>query len=579
MNPYQESLNTLTNTNLDVSAIPNDSQHYSSTHNERNSSVHASVPEVVIDTFDQQSNHDMIGTATARLPMIHSYSDITNLGTYLPEHSPENDLLTLVQSYAWSATLRRISTHPSEATSVGEQGRTPLHVACDHDAPAFVIHALLKANPCAATMVGTSDMNPLHITCSSQHASVEVVRVLLDQSENKLKVTAMKDVDGDTSLHAACRCGAPIQVIEVLLRANPSLVHDRDYEGLTPLLRLWVRYFVTLGDDTINGVCTRGDVKGELAEAWSKTELLLRAAYHGSIEGYDNEGTCNGDSGNRNFDSGGVGDECVDFHQHHIEKPEATKTVDAERKAACKTSTVNEFQRKKSQAESLLQNDFHGNEFECNISTNEQRLLNDKDQAQHVREPLYVIHAASAIDCPRAVVKIATVLYPQQLDDHDLSGRTPLMIAAMAPIFKEHDLSDEGYSLEELIHGDDVNTTEYNHDDYTEQKQPTVIDVLLEAGADARIAGHSNFKRSRIPLHSAIVSGKRWNEGLKILRDSYPDSLMKLDVKTGLYPFMLAAATGCEEEASEITTDGRCYDLDTIFEILRSLPGIISNST
>ena len=127
----------------------------------------------------------------------------------------------------------------TEARAVGVQGRKPLHVACDHDAPAVVVHALLKAHPEGSTMVGTSNMNPLHITCSSQHASVHVVRVLLEGGHTLQ--TSMRDVDGDTPLHAACRCGAPIEVLDVLLRANPAAVNERDYEGLTPLLRLWVR--------------------------------------------------------------------------------------------------------------------------------------------------------------------------------------------------------------------------------------------------------------------------------------------------------------------------------------------------
>jgi hypothetical protein len=547
MNPDEEHPHTWTNNNnnlyTSVHTLTNHShQHYPTAHNQQDAGTETG----------HESLHDMMGVPPSRLPIIHSYSDIANLGTYLPEHSPNNDLLTLVQSYAWSATLRRIRTHPSEATSVGEQGRTPLHVACDHDAPAFVVRALLEANPGAVMMVGTSDMNPLHITCSSQHASVEVVRVLLELSEDTIGVTAMKDVDGDTSLHAACRCGAPIQVIEILLNANPSLVQVRDYEGLTPLLRLWVRYFVTLGDDTIDGVSSRDDVKGELAEAWSKTELLLRASYYGSLEGYSNE--------SKLFDSVKEDIPCS-RHDEDEEKPKAASDDTCGKK-------------KRSQSESQNEN---SDECDGLASTKEnQESSKDKDHPQLVAEPLHVIHAASAIDCPRAVVRIASILYPQQLDEFDPSQRTPLMIAAMAPMFKEHDLSDEGYSLEELIHGDDVNTTEYHHDDYTEQKQPSVIDVLLQAGADARL-GHGNFKKGRMPLHAAIVSGKRWNEGLKILRNAYPDSLMKLDKQTGLYAFMLAAAAGSGELASEITTAGRTSDLCTIFELLRNQPGLIDH--
>jgi hypothetical protein len=44
------------------------------------------------------------------------------------------------------------------------------------------------------------------------------------------------------------------------------------------------------------------------------------------------------------------------------------------------------------------------------------------------------VHAAAAVDCPRAVLKIAAAVYPRQLDEKDENGMTPLMIAAQAPI-------------------------------------------------------------------------------------------------------------------------------------------------
>ncbi len=509
----------------------------------------------------------------------HSHTH-THTHTHAAGHGDDNhdnmDLLNLVLAYDWPAALARISSHPSEATSVGVQGRTPLHVACDQDAPAVVIQALLKANPMASTMVGTSDMNPLHITCSCQHASVEVVRVLLDshnlrtddddaaagsvvddgigngdgiQNSNTnsnsrggknihnqnynnsghdriVKVTSMKDVDGDTPLHAACRCGAPIDVLEELLKANPAAVHDRDYEGLTPLLRLWVRYFVTLGDDVINGVENREDVKGELAEAWRKTEVLLKASYHGSIR---------------------TGME--------LESKGGTKLFD------------------------------HKN--------NNQRR--DDTQSSRKRKRFHTLHAASAVDCPRAVVKIATILYPDQLEKFDTTHRTPLMIASLAPIFKEHDLSGEGYYLDEIIHGDEENDEEHDNDHAndsdsnanasnrigndehpspsTEQKQPTVLQILLEAGADAR-RGHRQLNRKRIPLHHALAKGKRWHEGIKLLRNAYPDGLIKVDKQTGLYAFMLAAANdnGQNSDVGKKVVADMSNDLNTVFNLLRSRP-------
>lgn len=364
----------------------------------------------------------------------------------------------------------------TEARAVGVQGRKPLHVACDHDAPAVVVQALLKVHPEASTMVGTSDMNPLHITCSSQHASVHVIRVLLEggipsQAE-------MVDVDGDTPLHAACRCGAPIEVLEVLLQANPLAVRERDLEGLTPLLRLWVRYFcLEDDDDVIQGVKGPGNLTGELGEAWRKTELLLR------------------------------------FDYHVVE--ELPRTV--------------------------------ADLFKGRVS----------GKPRSHQSPFRVAHAVAAVDCPRPVVKIATIIYPHQLDEKDEAGLTPLMIAASAPTFKVRDLSDNGYSLEDRIYGDIADSDEKNQDDDDSAgQQPSVIEILLQASADAACVPNPE---GRLPLHLALASGKLWNQGVKELIACYPDALGVVDCKTGLTPFQLAA-------------EGPVPDLSTIFEVIRASP-------
>ena len=329
-------------------------------------------------------------------------------------------------------------------------------------------------------------MNPLHITCSSQHASVPVIRVLL---EGGLPYqTQMRDVDGDTPLHAACRCGAPLEVIDVLLRANPQAVKQRDYEGLTPLLRLWVRYFVILGDDVIQGVKGPGDLTGELGEAWKKTELLLRCAYDGLREEQEQLRQ----------------QQHHHHHHHHHHHPGS----------ACPTA----FQ---------------------------------------------VVHAAAAVDCPRPVVKIATIIYPQQVDEKDANGLTALLIAAQAPIFKVRDLSDEGYLLEDRIHGDITDEDENNQEDDDTSGQPSVVDILLSASAFTACVPDPE---GRLPLHVALESGKRWNQGIKDIISCYPDALSIPDSQTGLVPFQLAAS--CPKS-----------DLTTLFETIRTNPSLLQLSS
>ena len=70
-----------------------------------------------------------------------------------------------------------------------------------------------------------------------------------------------------------------MEVLVTLLHANPQVIAARDYEGLNPLFRLWVRYFVSAGERRINAVRTADDVKGDLIEAWMKSRLLLRSLH------------------------------------------------------------------------------------------------------------------------------------------------------------------------------------------------------------------------------------------------------------------------------------------------------------
>lgn len=196
-------------------------------------------------------------------------------------------LLSMVEDYDWQNALARIREFPQECKSVDHRGRTPLHVACHHDASAEIITELIRAYPQALLQVGTTGMNPLHIVCSSDHASAEIIRVLLLEGTKMhmaVPMCSMRDIDHDTPLHSACRCGASLDVLQLLMLVYPDAVNQRDYEGLTPLLRLWVREYVLLGDDVINGVKGKEDLVGELGEAWKKTMLLLYCAYVGSLK-------------------------------------------------------------------------------------------------------------------------------------------------------------------------------------------------------------------------------------------------------------------------------------------------------
>ena len=89
-----------------------------------------------------------------------NYSDIEEEGeeeedNMTNEESEESSVLMgLVEASDWAGCLTRINTHPEECHEVEGYGRTPLHVACDNDAPAVVVQAMLQAYPEASVRTG-----------------------------------------------------------------------------------------------------------------------------------------------------------------------------------------------------------------------------------------------------------------------------------------------------------------------------------------------------------------------------------------------------------------------------------------
>jgi ankyrin repeat protein len=384
-------------------------------------------------------------------------------------NSSSRSLHRLVEDHQWVAALQRMATHPHETQQVGIQGRTPLHVACDNDAPPCVVQALLNLWPEGADRVGTSHMNPLHITCSSPNASAEIVRILLAGCRDPFKLTGAKDVDGDTSLHAACRCAAPMNVLLLLLQANPITVTWKDYEGLNPLMRLWVRYFVLVGEQIISNIKHPSDLTSDLVEAWEKSLLLLR---------------------------------------------------------------VMDAMERRGSGEQVPEGSFRS------------------------------VHAASSVNCPRCVVRIAMVLFPEELLRRDEKNRLPIHIAAVAPVYAVNDLRGEGFTLDDAFIDDDPEAARLRRKKSpSKYKEPSVIDILLSGEPRAAQEPDPN---GQLPLHVAIMRGKTLDEGIQALVEAYPDALTIPDSRTNLYPFMLAASVG----------RGR-GDCGTIYALLRAAPELV----
>lgn len=132
-------------------------------------------------------------------------------------------------------------------------------------------------------------------------------------------------------------------------------------------------------------------------------------------------------------------------------------------------------------------------------------------------------------------------MYPKQLLERDEQGRTPLLVAAAAPLYPHHNLADDGYSLHESVDDDPTPTT--NLLSLTEDASQTpvttsVLEVLLSAHPES---AQQLDPSGCLPLHVALASGKRWCDGVSALVQAYPESVALADRSTKLYPYQLAA--------------------------------------
>jgi hypothetical protein len=232
-------------------------------------------------------------------------------------------------------------------------------------------------------------------------------------------------------------------------------------------------------------------------------------------------------------------------------------------------------------------------------------------------EELFVLHAVSAVDCPRFVVQLAIRKYPTQLFQRDEHGRSPLMIACAAPIYPYHNLSDDMSWTHDNVDDDNNNNNNDNDDgstDHSEEQATTqrsietthetnltavetseeseslphvqesklsVIELILQSSKILAEMIQSSPEQKeilkyggadwvdpsgRLPLHIAIDSGKTWNDGIDALIKIYPESISITDRSTKLFPYQLAATKAIQNDSA----------VNDCYKLLRLNPTVLS---
>ena len=149
----------------------------------------------------------------------------------------------LVANKQWQEAHERVSTHKAEvfkilncddlADDVQRKVKAyPIHVACYHQAPGYLVASLLDAYPSAITLPDTGYKRlPIHHAILSK-GYPETVMALLERYPESATVA---DRLGRLPLHYALFCKLPIPIVERLIRLYPGGIKVQDIKGWTPL--------------------------------------------------------------------------------------------------------------------------------------------------------------------------------------------------------------------------------------------------------------------------------------------------------------------------------------------------------
>ena len=113
---------------------------------------------------------------------------------------------------------------PEACAVVDGNDRTPLVVAVQNArSSSSVIKTLCRAYPEALTMETRSGFLPLHLAVQSRKVRPSIVKALIKEAPRT--VAAVTRISGNTVLHEACKHGASIDVVKLLLEKYPKALH------------------------------------------------------------------------------------------------------------------------------------------------------------------------------------------------------------------------------------------------------------------------------------------------------------------------------------------------------------------
>jgi hypothetical protein len=123
-----------------------------------------------------------------------------------------------------------VNAYPESLLKSDKDGNLPIHYACALESP-DAAHYLMNASAESTKRVNKKNQTPLHLACSRYDVSISLIQDLIDLNENACKT---RDWQARLPIHSACMWKASTAVIELLLRAYPQSVREKDDHNMNP---------------------------------------------------------------------------------------------------------------------------------------------------------------------------------------------------------------------------------------------------------------------------------------------------------------------------------------------------------
>ena len=424
----------------------------------------------------------------------------------MPMSRDVSNLIEYLCSHRWQKSCNYINKFPEMVRNYKSSDNwTCLHFACNLDPPTKVINCLLQAHPEAVLVQDRRGFTPLHLAVYS--ASHVVVGRLLEQDTRPVHMKAVSN-------------------------------------ELTPLKFACLKYSEKISGVIDRPVLYRSDLEGITMLFMRKVELLIKAAYYGTID-----------------------DRILGIHE---------------------PSTACWPQQSLPRRRTLLQHSSTG------------ARENNRKNATRFR----MVHACAGIDCPVEMMKFAIKVYPNEVKEADEIGNFPLHIAAASvpssvtdgreiigvdqwhqwerTIPEEREQDPLAPTLSAQDKGSDSN-------DRSTRDLNTKIDVLLQA---CPVIVKEHNAQSKLPIHVALEAGRDWDNGIHSLLEAHPSILFQndpeelpslLDVCQGRAP-SLGKSVSSNASASSLSMNDKLDlfpfmyaassggSLSAIYQLLRACP-------